>query len=1396
MSRLARRSRFTFDWIVLGVIIGGLVLLLLVFLWPRTTREREHVVDQDASDLRVEEPADAASPPPELPAGGIGEFERRIAATLARERVRTQPLAGPVRIRASDIRLDDPARREPILRAQSVVGFIELPARPGAPTVVRDLVLASAEFHLVRPAPGAAWNFERAFDRAGVAQPVGRPGPAVVLRSVTVRQAQLIVRDADDMWELRDVAASIPAASLPRGPGAGVTIASLSGTLVVPHDDFGPAPFAVENARLALPTAGFTLEADRIRLGQTIVVGLHARVDPARPVPGLVATGRVAQLRFEDVGFLHPGLPGTGTAGFAFRVETVAAGRYLVHLDNLDARAAGSHVTGAVRFLAGGERPFELQHANLRLDPLQLALLEPFAGPLPYGGTLTGTLRTVDGEVAFDVAARLTSPLAAAPFRMDLAGRAALTADGVALRRLEARLHDVPLVALRTVAPGVPLTGSVTGTLLLAGPPARAPLNLDVALTLADGTLTLAGTLDLTGPVPAYDVGGRLASIDLRRLLEPSLPPVILNAQFSARGAGFDPASMDARVALTGTFHGWHTRPGDGVRLNAALAGGTLRLDTLHAVAGPVLAAVAGDWRLVEPAAGALRYQVQVTDLQPLTPFLPATAGVAVTGRVATSGTLSGTLALPTFAGQADGGGVRWGVWRASEFTARYALQPGLDPPRVVLTAAGRGVEAPLVGALAAAQLELQLTEPTFLLELAGQRLPGGSIELAADGTLVPGALNTATLRRFALDLEEERWALVQPALIHWGGDPFELHVDALHIEQVDGAGAVLAAGRLLPAERAALRAEIRDLPLGDVFRWVGPAPEVRGRLWATADVMTLADGPRIAADFRLEQAVLAGVPLSAVTGSLNYDGAFLTARSTVLPAHGGSAELEVRVRGDLALGVPPRLDIPTDAPILASAVLDSVPLAPFGALIPQVSEMSGVASGRVTVSGRQDAPELAGEVYIRAGEALVIPLNQRYREIEGDLVLTDRRLLVRQLRARSDGWVTVSGAVEFEELRDPVADLAIELDRFRAVGVDDQVDAALWGTMAVRGPLRLPTITGAVLVDDGSIGLPTGTGVPDLGFGDDLIEPLAPEGGAPGLPGAIGVPTAPWFRGWVVEGLSVRLGRSVWVASRELRVQLAGDLTIYRQLDETRVYGDLSGERGNFTLQIGPIIRRFDIVAANVRFFGAPQPDPAIDVTASRIVFGPGGTEIEILARVGGTVSYPTLTLSTGTGVPIPESELLSFLLFGQPSFALGETGLVSGGVFQGIIAGGLVDLAAMELEHALIDVIGLPLDFVHIRPGQGTLGFEGATLILGRQVARDLFVTVDAGLSGIFGDVPTRNTLAVRLEWRIDREWRLRLGIEPVDRRRFYDIDLPGDAAAAADQQITVEIRRRWTY
>src|SRR5690606_14417737 len=110
-----------------------------------------------------------------------------------------------------------------------------------------------------------------------------------------------------------------------------------------------------------------------------------------------------------------------------------------------------------------------------------------------------------------------------------------------------------------------------------------------------------------------------------------------------------------------------------------------------------------------------------------------------------------------------------------------------------------------------------------------------------------------------------------------------------------------------------------------------------------------------------------------------------------------------------------------------------------------------------------------------------------------------------------------------------------------------------------------------------------------------------------------------------------------------------------YRTGEDLRVFGALQALRGTYLLEISAIVREFDVIQGNVQFFGTGQLDPSLDILAGYPVrtstLGQGG-DLTILVHLTGTLLSPRLQLTADTPVPLSEADLISYLMFGQPSF------------------------------------------------------------------------------------------------------------------------------------------------
>lgn len=1374
---------------VLGGLVGTLLLGgLLVMVWLRGRTQEE--VTEDVSEEAVQEEVGEAPEGEEQPLGSILRFERKVERTLARQTVPVEPLRGPLRIRMGDVLWRDEAGR-PFLRTERLAVTVDAGALRGGRFVASTATVVRPRVLLVRATETGPWNWEQMFDDGGRRGDNGRAdnggGTLALIRDADIQDGHVEVRLPAETWEFRDVDAALSRVLVPeRAPPTTVVDITRLSTRVIRPDTAAPLDLVAESGTVRVVNGTFPFEADRVAIEGATFQGAAGVWDPAGPGLGLAATVERGDVRFAELSELFPGLPAEGRAGFALEVESTPAGGTLFRLTGLDFFSGETEVHGSLSGI-WSEAGVALERLDLRLEPLDMAFLRPYVDSLPFLGTVRGTISGTPEDLAYDVLANLRGGRLAEPVNASLAGTLSL-ADGFALRSVQADLRDVPLAALRAFAPGLPVAGRVSGRISLTGPPGEGPLSLDVRLELATGVALVEGSLDLTGTAPSYDLSGRLIDVRLAELTDVRIPPVEFTGAFDLEGTGTDPATAIADVALSGRLSGWETTPGDSLLLRAHVEAGSVALDTLGAGAGPVDLSSEGQWDFTAPGGGALRYRLTIDDLEEVAPYLPALPDTAAEGSLVAEGTLTGTLDEPRLAGTLEAARLEMRAWAVESLDAEYDLVLARPLPVLRLDATAATIRTG-AGTYTSADLHVDLTRPQFEVTFNAQRQGGGEIQLATDGTLRPEA-KEAFVRTFAIDLRDQHWVLAQPAAIRWGGIDGVL-VDSLVVRRRDGTGRVAIEGRIPPTGTSELDIAVDGLPAGEVLRLAGFDTDLAGPLSARLEVRGSRGEPVINGTFSVGAGEMRGVRLQAVDGTVSYAERRLRLDAEAV-AFEGAGMLDIDATVPLALSFDPLgAEVLRNEPLTGSVRTEGFPVGALEGMVPRAERLAGTVDAAVRLAGTPAEPRLEGTAQLAGGEVTIIPLERRFTDVSATLTLEGDRVQIRSFEARSGGWARGSGALVLVD-DEPRVDLRVEMESFQPIQFGDLDAVQTTGQITLSGPLSEPTVRGSVHIEDGSIELPT-VG-PAAAFEEELTriqerEPVAVEA-FPGMSPRAG------FVGIRLDNVDIEVGENVWFSAQDARARLQGDLTVSGSPEGVQIVGTLAGERGTFVLRAGPVIRRFDIVRAQVRFFGSPQPNPALDITASRTVLVEDG-RMEVLVRVSGTLDRPTISLATAGGETVAESQLLSFLIFGQPGVGLAGGTLPGEQILEQAFFGGLGDIAALQLEEAIVSELGVPFDVFQIRlGGPGDFGLGAPTVVIGKEIAEDVFLTVDAGVSSLFGEGETTASLwSVTLEWRIDREWSAELGIEPLNRGRLLRGGSLGSIVNPR-QEFFAEIRRRWTY
>jgi len=196
-----------------------------------------------------------------------------------------------------------------------------------------------------------------------------------------------------------------------------------------------------------------------------------------------------------------------------------------------------------------------------------------------------------------------------------------------------------------------------------------------------------------------------------------------------------------------------------------------------------------------------------------------------------------------------------------------------------------------------------------------------------------------------------------------------------------------------------------------------------------------------------------------------------------------------------------------------------------------------------------------------------------------------------------------------------------------------------------------------------------------------------------------------------VLRGNKLRPGGPTGAALGDINITVGGDLQIVKPAGTAvLLLGTVETIRGTYAFQG----RRFELErGGTIRFMGEPRPNPAIDVTATRVI---PNTGVEARVRIQGTVRAPQLSLTSSP--PLDESDILALIVFNRPVNELGTGERASLAATAGGIATGFL---AAPLGESIGRALDLDLFEITTTTEEGDLG---AGLTVGQQIGDRAFI------------------------------------------------------------------------
>lgn len=607
-------------------------------------------------------------------------------------------------------------------------------------------------------------------------------------------------------------------------------------------------------------------------------------------------------------------------------------------------------------------------------------------------------------------------------------------------------------------------------------------------------------------------------------------------------------------------------------------------------------------------------------------------------------------------------------------------------------------------------------------------------------------------------------WQLVEPADVSIGTDV--LRFTTVHLETEDRSGSLEINGELPRQGSGALKVAGQGIALTDFYALMQKdTAGVAGSLSLEVDLTGTRADPTISGNGTAGDLVLGDFRAPFVQGVFDYRQQRLDANLLLWRTGVNVLRVEARLPLNLALTKVRERQLPGDLYIHAFA--DSVNLAIMEAFTPSIRRVSGLLKSDVEVNGSWKQPRATGFMEIVNGGMTLPSLGVRYGHIGGRFEFLGDSILVPRLRTTSgDGELVITGAIRLQELTKPILSMELNASNFLAIDNPTFLTLEVSGKGNLDGPVFGSTLTGDITANSGVLHFADLLTKRIVNLSDPSVQSLVDTTliRTQKLGAAFSNVFLDSLR---IQDLRLTVGDQFWLRSSDANIQLEGSVLANKVGKQYVFDGTFTALRGTYTLHIGFVTRDFQVERGTVRYFGTPDLNAELDITARHEV-QTVAEDIPIIAHITGTLLLPKLSLESTLRPEPTESELVSYLMFGRASPELAGPGLAATGQEQAALETGLAYIGSAlssEIQRTIIQDIGLPIDFFEIRAGSGNLfNATGRNQITaGWQLGNKTFFTINAGFCQDFSNLGAKG-LGTGLEYRLNRSWRFQSSYEPV--------------------------------
>jgi translocation and assembly module TamB len=663
------------------------------------------------------------------------------------------------------------------------------------------------------------------------------------------------------------------------------------------------------------------------------------------------------------------------------------------------------------------------------------------------------------------------------------------------------------------------------------------------------------------------------------------------------------------------------------------------------------------------------------------------------------------------------------------------------------------------------------------------------------------------------LAVGDDRWRLTSPARVVV--DSSRIRVDSLLIRNSDSAFVAIMAN--VPQAGAAFaQLQARAIPLADA----GTIAQLGDTLRGTANLSIVATGtklqPVINARTRLAGIQWNRVLIDSLDANARYDRQRVIADANAARSGTGALSAHVSWPFDITLfsarqrndSVDARISTPsTDLALLAGVL---------GLTKSAIDSVRGTISGFVAVGGttagkvyRDSLRVTNGEANIRAAGVRLVGING---SISGGVGLSGLDSTQVALTARSsardtaalNGWIVNLARLKNEPTR---FDLRLTADSLHAFNrrTIAEVYFSTPQPLRLQGSLDDPVLTGQIAIDRGAIFLSD----PDLAR-KLAVETLADLNDTTRTSTSAMLTT--FMTNLRIQNVPVTLGEDVRLRSSEADVRLAGQLELVKSNASTRLLspsgefvpgvsltGTLTTTGGTYTLKFPGVQREFTVLPnGTVTFDGTSPETPLVDIRAQYNVKRLRDRDLAVIVNLTGRLPTPKIGFSSDNDYPLEESDLLSYLIIGQPGFDFASANIAS--FFSPTVSAYLADRLRNTALGSFVQSFQLELGTYDPNATNGGNSqfnqyLHTASLDFGVPVYKNVFVGVNAGYCQIVGG--RWRGLGAKVEYRFRPDMSLQGTYDPASMDTSQDCkETSFLGLVPSHSQFSFSVHKSWRF